>query len=1692
MCMYLMIMLPLSVSSVFAQSLTISEPIPTIFTDTSTTISFNTNTPANVTVNYGKNNTMNFTVTIPDRNTAHNVDLPTEKDKEYTYQIMACTEQTCASSSIDTFMGGADTVPPFIDVIIPEYSNQPYVTITGKTEPYAEVQFYVNGQLSRVNTKDTTGAAGDIYVANLNLPVSDNTVRIVATDKAGNQNEETFSIIVDNTPPTMTIQNFLDVSTSPNFLVSGDVNEEVNLLMYKKLNIDNTPPDRLSTVVPKTVSSSAVEIQWSPANISDLGEYIIYRDDVALGKTNTPLFSDNTVDGGASYNYRVSAMDTSCNEGQLSPTLNVLVPTGGTVNNTPTIISPTCKMPVVNVTTDGTFAHTLTLEEGPMEITIIGIDKAGNKVTYTNNTYFDSVAPVIESHNLNALSPSFVDDVRVKGKVNEKAIVFVTINGKPVGSHITDEDGSFSFVLDLEREIRVDVSSTAGTQVTTGVAWKNIVELEAVDQAGLRSPKVSADVMRAICGFGSSFRTTIHEVNPSSLNPRLILEGQAVIGFNVELEYLGAYDPVFSGKPRFRLRLPSQEEAKKWDMGIGQPFTHWSEDNKKGYFKFNINPPNFPKDWTFAQKEENLSNHRKGDCLEPGLGCFRIPLELEIEFQEKRPSYGQQYTGIPSPESFLNASVKAMNAAIDTIDNILEPLETIFTVLMYSCLVGWGVNFFLDISQAFSCDVQKLVGQVNVEIAEAGLCEQAYGGDNGNENKKNACESCQSSIWNAKKFGLSMNQLCDRIYCPSAPSLKKYIKDKRREGIDVIKGEVGKAIAGELETSFALGSSCVSDKIDPEKTADLKNVYKTYKAHREDKQGEKNGFKGTYPVTKNWVELTSEDFSCNGLHPLNPVCCGYEYMQQYGSACGLGNEGLFNEIKESYCLVAQNAAQSSKEITAECKGARNIVNKISGICESSQVQGDLISTGMFYNKAGGKSPPKGAATAGTGSAITGAAISDITGAVGFETRSIMYSAAGALVSSSIDISASEFIASCNLPNAIDDNQMYVHVRPVGKKGKVSVYAGYALRSHKLSKTSATDKTAVGSVVQLIGSTGFKSVVALTDYFKDDDPKYIPAFKNKLCSCIDDCTDKKAKDIFEQIKSKIISPEKQYIVDPTSGFLRSLQCLCIPGVVSYLQLWKNVLSAIRNCFAAILITGDGSEGVCQATISTYMCDLIWEFIRCFSQASGPGLTRPSGTLDIGDLPLLSSISKAGAATSSRVQGRYGKTSMFEAMFIDKKLVHAVCLFAFTGTWEIDAALLLDQGIATPPVGSVPFLHPAQKRFISFDASNNGITTHNYHIGVGLIAGADITYGLTLICSNDYACDPADGYEAGRCDCSYIGEEKRRPLPIPGQRGALKSGDTLSEEIFQNIVAPYRFNKVELKYSWKDAQNQLQTKSLERNIRLKGGQAPTFCAWDIMTLSFRCTLGSEDRWTARFPRDPVPRYPGNQTYFYLGDRLEFGVPVLQTYPESKPFGCGLDCNETKYLVYEVKNRLKGILASNYNDKCDPTVQGADVSVINCNPIAKEEYKLNQAGEKTIIVDAGVLTNESFGRKATAKGQTVIVPSHLSAYITGISRGPGKTGILFQVEANKDYKVWKKNLNSTDFKPVKGIYVLSEQPIEKGKRLNENNIASYDGFTIDVAWSGLAPKLAAAPKVIQLYFPPPDDSVHAGEGMPVYCCP
>ncbi len=328
---------------------------------------------------------------------------------------------------------------------------------------------------------------------------------------------------------------------------------------------------------------------------------------------------------------------------------------------------------------------------------------------------------------------------------------------------------------------------------------------------------------------------------------------------------------------------------------------------------------------------------------------------------------------------------------------------------------------------------------------------------------------------------------------------------------------------------------------------------------------------------------------------------------------------------------------------------------------------------------------------------------------------------------------------------------------------------------------------------------------------------------------------------------ILSSNKKYVFDPTSGIIASFESACMPYIVGYLKLYQNMAKSLKRCFKTLHDTGNGSSGYCKAVVSMYVCDLVFDNILCNAGKLTSGKSRIGG-----DFNIFSMLSGSSSNANNAVQNRYGSSNYFQAMFTERKLIHSTCLGFFGIDAGISAQESLEAELSNVYADSEVFIYPATRRYVSSNPANFGRAKFAYHIGAGLFAGADLTYSLKLICSADNTCGGAD-YTSGVCDCFGLGEQMYTISSGTLQNGEVFGEDQNTGDIYLVLELPYRFDKAELTWRFKDAHGEMTTHTKTEDIKGIGEPSPSECIADGN--GFRCNIFVGERGVACFSKPPV---------------------------------------------------------------------------------------------------------------------------------------------------------------------------------------------------------------------------------------------
>ncbi|EAA1797639.1 Ig-like domain repeat protein [Salmonella enterica subsp. enterica] len=433
----------------------------------------------------------NFTFTAPE----------TLTDGTYNLEAEAKTADGSGSAKLVITIDSVTDKPTF--ELLPESSVSghkgltPTLTpsIVGTAEENAKVDIYVDNKLVASVDVDKDGNWSYEFKDN-ELSEGENSIKVVAVDKAGNKNETTDSIITDTIPPEKpTIE--LDDSSD-----SGIKN-------------DNITNSTLPTFIGVAEPGSTVSIYLG---LKHLGEVIVAKDGTWSYTLTTPL-----KDG--EYNITATATDIA---GHTSATANLpftidtrisyfsaeiettndsgIVGDNVTNNTRPTFTGktePNAIISVINSETgeevifkandkgEWTFNFTSDSVEGINNLTFTVEDVAGNKKDFSFSYVIDTIAPVPPTVSLedfvvlpNGIILSGNDLPALVGTAEPKSTILLMRDGKLYDSIEVDSNGTWNYqfsnkFLQGAYDIEIISQDAAGNKSST-VKYSFTIQTEVV------------------------------------------------------------------------------------------------------------------------------------------------------------------------------------------------------------------------------------------------------------------------------------------------------------------------------------------------------------------------------------------------------------------------------------------------------------------------------------------------------------------------------------------------------------------------------------------------------------------------------------------------------------------------------------------------------------------------------------------------------------------------------------------------------------------------------------------------------------------------------------------------------------------------------------------------------------------------------------------------------------------------------------------------------------------------------------------------------------------------------------------------------------------------------------------------------------------------------------------------------------
>ncbi len=1578
----------------------------------SATITWVTNEDSNSTIYYGETSSLDKLQGLSTYTKTHSIQISNlVNGTVYYYKVESCDiSGNCAASQLDEFVPGADTTIPTIDVVLPQYHNKNIIKVRGKTKPYSDVKFYVNGIYKGILSKAST-ANGNIDIELKGLQEGNNTIKIIAIDSHNLKGEKEYSVVVDTRLPVYTISSIPKLSKQSNLIINGTVNEPCTITFYSQLVSEGIN-------VPKNVENfhsqyekltpNSVTLVWD--ELENVDHYAIYRNDVGLiGIPVKPPFVDMYANTSTTYTYEIAAVYKDCSSGT-KVSISVKTLDGGNVNiRKPTQLQAKCSgiTPKGSITTKDYFTYSLGLNSGMNEVTINISDVAGNSVLIRNKTIYDSSPPQITYSNLDKLSPSYTQEVTIEGEVSEHAKIFVYIDDDKEASYKaeTDAEGKFSVKVELRRKVTGDyeVKQTSVNVIAESAPlWENKIKIIAIDDVGLESNAVTGTIAYQVCGQGGDWNIEIGEVTPDILIPRFLLQGVSRIGFNVNFKWQGPgenKDATITERPMITLRPLNKADQEKFDEEFfGNVWEKHSNYYRSSYFLIDLKKQYAEqKNLTTLEQENNLSKHNLGKCIVPGFGCVKLPLMLEIHYSYKQP-YGTTMTGTKGeeyeplarrdvreeivygtqrqcfnveiaidrrlpidkllPKSFLKAMVEGINETIKGIDLVLKPVDIAKKFVFVGCMGTWVVWFVFKFKEWTACKAGGIIEGFNPNT-----CNPEEKSDKGE-----ACASCLKARAETIKHWERTTWICDRVICPAAPTIQKYVRDANKNSPEKQK-KLG-ILDSLIQRSHCEAQYSSIDKIE-------------FTRSRKDTVDQE------YRNTENYViEARNVESGVKG-YP-DETYCESEYIKNYDSVAI-----FMKELKESQCV-----SKAKDEKIEGCGGIGTVPRLLRGVCEASEDEGPrlissegatyLIADDEFYTK------PRNAAYKITQKtdiqlgeekngyfAIDqgGLLLETIGQKLGFKDEyqgqkvyvrkeskvmdeSHCYVVDGGYNQNSQELPNREYIEYDDLLDNKRRKELGIDDDNGRAKNDIWYIGNFKTQMcGKGKKTIKLNEFADGDVAE-IGNMVYNRINNL--WFLSDGDKKNSLTDQELINQLKSNSGTltrgginydynqqensfvnlgECKQIPRAVWEEVCGDEaKDYVIDPTADLISAFQSGCLTAISAYLTQYKTMLQMIKHCFEQLLYTGEGSSGVCKQFLSVYLCDLIYYGIRCIVEKAGRGYGQQR--IQGGVLGFINYLRDGGANIQNSIRGRYGTSTIYRTMFVERKLIHSACALAFTGDFDLDLDATLEANIATP-IKTMCYLN-GNRRYAYADPST-GRATFLYNLGVFIVSGGSagsittgrgasitttetditrplikpITYRVQLVCSNTNNCK-SDISETGSCDClTYGGEQEKRSSQgeitwtIPVGDGTLEQGETLNEELYYDkaVNLPYRFDRARILISYVDNTGVEHIDEIcgETYIEGVGAQPPSMCKFDI-TQGFICEFEWGEFVTAYFQdvkiKSDRPKEEKTETNeLRVGDVIELEGKIIKE-------GSSQKMEEQKvYLRYRVYSAYDDELVDNY---------------------------------------------------------------------------------------------------------------------------------------------------------------------------------
>ncbi len=1012
---------------------------------------------------------------------------------------------------------------------------------------------------------------------------------------------------------------------------------------------------------------------------------------------------------------------------------------------------------------------------------------------------------------------------------------------------------------------------------------------------------------------------------------------------------------------------------------IGEPTVLCNRNNcTKGFIMINFLKQE-PAGKTILEQEKNISNHRKKECKVAGciklllemqiesdpapivsqysVGTNSMPVNMPIMGTQKQCLWVTVMTDdrldIGAKEwvkDVLNASLKVINVTLDTINKVQPIIDYAAKFSAIVCGVSTLATMVTESTAAYQCrwngavsklseggfkglkemitefakgKIEKIAKMDDGKNAEKSACNVEFDtrtAKNKDEEEaikaaNNACQQCASAIDSSRTVKDKWHLFCDRVMCPSVPSLQHYILSKYKSGKKV----TWKAPPQTGNAQVTASDDTKYDNVIAYQPGNWKMVQKTdLSDYMSDCAYADLGRDSLESMFKFYTEGSKEEQEkCEKGHVPQPSCCPFEYMQEWKWGMMFGDE-----IKQSYCLA-------NPEDNINCGFGAKVVNGVTGICQpqSSTPRATFV---VLNDLKWAENQPGVSSSERVNDQVVYLVDVDEKGnpnkvVRGFYQKSEVAEMKGPIEESGrVEVSTASFFMPDPQSNPEETTTWFPKLDNTDLRND-------EIKNGSIEKFNSDIKAQIESG-RIVARSGAKEDITRK-------------LANKETS----------QDWYRQVSGLMGDPGRQYLAQPAGSFIQSIITLCLTSLNQWLNHLKNILLMLQQCFQTIIITGDGSAGQCRAIMSQYICDVLKEAISCVARRLGGSAT---GRVGVGGITgVFSAMADGSRSVMAAAQSRYGDNNILSNTFSAENLMWDTCIWMFTGEWPVDWNQLL-QSAVTLPINSTGNIVPATRSYRVYDP-NTGFATYVYRIGYFISAGSNMHYDIKLVCSNnDATCTTlSDGTRS--CDCSTPGRALSDyatkyqvgttgvELPIPRHQsgncpegGDLTQGQFCTDEIiFVAQGQPLRYDKVVIDYrptqaamgtggysgglgvgtgvgtggtgiGGNMASPQALTGRFDATIQEINAPPVGLCSFDITKMAFRCGIEIPQMGYARFVSSKLIKEGGKP--YGVGDSEIAKVTIEQVLPKDAPSCGSQDCAFTKYLVIkDIKNQNGGIV-------------------------------------------------------------------------------------------------------------------------------------------------------------------------------------